>query len=289
MWFGPRPSLPTTPVLRSWLYSHLKSHLSTEQSSLPFLPEKRKYPIPRVHQLGNVTPYTKQSSVREIQHPTFCQARISFLSASCLFIIFCSFTSRSQTSFGGPLLYNEFEANGNCFSFLSFNLVNPVSGSQMRLQNHSSCVLTTQLLSPLGDEKESFIVTVTHSTLECRWPSYHSSKTPPLPWYLPVVFAPSTDKDAAPARVALGCFWEDWSICPHQKALLSLVTHSMSVHTDKFSEEKTGYMPVQLQCFETLSPCMSAIDPPSLVSLVSFQVHGLSETEGPMITSYRYC
>lgn len=62
------------------------------------------------------------------------------------------------------LLYNEFEANGNCFSFLSFNLVNPVSGSQMRLQNHSSCVLTTQLLSPLGDRKESFIVTVTHST-----------------------------------------------------------------------------------------------------------------------------
>lgn len=43
----------------------------------------------------------------------------------------------------------------------------------------------------------------------------------------------------------------------------------MSVHTDKFSEEKTGYMPVQLQCFETLSPCTSAIDPPSLVSLVS--------------------
>lgn len=103
MWFGPRPSLPTTPVLRSWLYSHLKSHLSTEQSSLPFLPEKRKYPIPREHQLGNVTPYTKQSSVREIQHPTFCQAHISFLSATCLFIIFCSFTSRSQTSFGGPL------------------------------------------------------------------------------------------------------------------------------------------------------------------------------------------
>lgn len=139
----------------------------------------------------------------------------------------------------------------------------------MRLQNHSSCVLTTQLLAPLGDTKESFIVTVTHSTLERRWPSYHSSKTPPLPWYLPVVFAPSTDKDAAPARVALGCFWEDWSICPHQKALLSLVTHSMSVHTDKLSELKTGYMPVQLQCFETLSPCMSAIDPPSLVSLVS--------------------
>lgn len=173
MRFSPRPSLPTRPVLRSWLYSHLKSHLSAEQSSLPFLSEKRE------------VSHTKGASTwqRDPLHNTVVSqgntASPHLLSGMCFFSFsHMPFHHLSQFHFKIPnfiwwtsksfLLHNEFEANGSYFNFLSFTLVNPVSDSQMRLQNHSSCILTTQLLALLGDRKESFIVMITHSTLECR-------------------------------------------------------------------------------------------------------------------------
>lgn len=82
-----------------------------------------------------MTPYTKQSSVRENYPPPLLSGMYFFSFSHMPFHSLLQFHFKIQNLIWWTsksfLLYNEFEANGS-FDFLNFTLVNPISGLQMR-------------------------------------------------------------------------------------------------------------------------------------------------------------